>query len=79
MGFSRQAGGEGVEPRQAGERPRIPEPGGEGLRPDPWVLVLSSERYQLPTLGQPHQFFHPKACPQAGCQLTPEPAELPEV
>ena len=64
MGFSRQAGGEGVEPRQAGDRPLISEPGGEGLRPDPWVLVLSSERYQLPTLGQPHQLSVPVLSPK---------------
>ena len=64
MGFSRGAGGEGVEPRQAGDRPRISEPGGEGLRPDPWVLVLSSERYHLPTLGQPHQLSVPAPSPK---------------
>lgn len=46
-------GGEGVEPRQAGGRARISEPGGEGLRPDPWAPVLGSEMCQLPTLGQP--------------------------
>lgn len=60
----REEGGEGAESRQTRGRARVSEPGGEGLRPDPWAPVLGFAMRQLPTLGQPQHLPVPSSFTQ---------------